>query len=598
MNFYQFIIPRLNGKDIEKDFDYYLGLVKKGIAGFIIFGGKLEIVRQGISELQKEAERPLIIAADLERGLGQQIEGGTIFPPAMAIAAAITPPVPPLAKGGIKGGWGQVSGSRLTLLRKAFKAIAVEARDAGINTIFAPVLDINTNPKNPIISTRAFGEDAETVSFFGIEMIKALQANGIAACGKHFPGHGDTEIDSHIGLPLIKKDIQSLEKTELAPFRSAVKAGVKMIMLGHLKVPALDPSGIPVSLSEKAVRYLRDRMGFKGILITDAMNMGALTQDVIARSPEKIGTTWQSKNEIASLSARNDRIEERASLMALRAGVDLLLHPTDTERVVSYLQQRFSVQPPADPPRRTNGCQLSANTLFRKSLRLVRTQADSQRRATEKIKTPAAPDFGKNRRLSEKITKMSLKIDGQIGPLKKPFLIILNDAENAPSPIPLPRWEGLMGRVEDVSLSEKGRILAERLKEKFPDLKLQILKRSSRIQKLSVPDNASVIAAIFSGIKAWKGGPSPWLLKCIKKLEDRAEIFISFGSPYMMDGIGDCPRFFSLANPPECGTDTTPFKSPLKKGDLGGCRIGTVPAVKIYAWWDSEAAQKAVAEVL
>ena len=385
MNFYQFIIPRLNGKDIEKDFDYYLGLVKKGIAGFIIFGGKLEIVRQGISELQKEAERPLIIAADLERGLGQQIEGGTIFPPAMAIAAAITPPVPPLAKGGIKGGWGQVSGSRLTLLRKAFKAIAVEARDAGINTIFAPVLDINTNPKNPIISTRAFGEDAETVSFFGIEMIKALQANGIAACGKHFPGHGDTEIDSHIGLPLIKKDIQSLEKTELAPFRSAVKAGVKMIMLGHLKVPALDPSGIPVSLSEKAVRYLRDRMGFKGILITDAMNMGALTQDVIARSPEKIGTTWQSKNEIASLSARNDRIEERASLMALRAGVDLLLHPTDTERVVSYLQQRFSVQPPADPPRRTNGCQLSANTLFRKSLRLVRTQADSPRRATEII---------------------------------------------------------------------------------------------------------------------------------------------------------------------------------------------------------------------
>ena len=102
MNFYQFIIPRLNGKDIEKDFDYYLRLVKKGIAGFIIFGGKLEIVRQGISELQKEAERPLIIAADLERGLGQQIEGGTIFPPAMAIAAAITPSAP--LPRGIKGG--------------------------------------------------------------------------------------------------------------------------------------------------------------------------------------------------------------------------------------------------------------------------------------------------------------------------------------------------------------------------------------------------------------------------------------------------------------------------------------------------------------
>jgi len=541
-NFYQFIIPRLNGKDIEKDFDYYLGLVKKGIAGFIIFGGKLEAVRQGISELQKEAERPLIIAADLERGLGQQLvgdstlrEGGTIFPPAMAIVAAFRSCQP-----------SAISYQQKILLRKIFKAVALEAGYAGINTILAPVLDINTNPKNPIISTRAFGEDTETVSFFGIEMIKALQANGIAACGKHFPGHGDTEIDSHIGLPLIKKDMQSLEKTELVPFSGAVKAGVKMIMLGHLKVPALDPSGIPVSLSEKAVRYLRDRMGFKGILITDALNMGGIGK----------------------------YSEERASLMALRAGVDLLLHPTDPERVVSYLQQKFSAI----------GCQLSANRLFRKSLRL----------ATEKIKTPAAPDFGKNRRLSEKITKMSIKIDGQIRPLKKPFLIILNDEENAPSPIPLPRGEGLKGRVEDVSLSEKGRILAERLKEKFPDLKLQILKRSSRIQKLSVPDNASVIVAIFSGIKAWKGGPSPWLLKCIKELDGKAGIFISFGSPYILDRIGDCPRFFSSANPPECGTDTTPVNSPL----IGGCRIGTVPAVKIYAWWDSDSAQKAVAEVL
>ncbi|MFA4827774.1 MAG: glycoside hydrolase family 3 N-terminal domain-containing protein [Thermodesulfovibrionales bacterium] len=556
MNFYQFIIPRLNGKDIERNFSHYLGLVKKGIAGFIIFGGKLEIVRHGISELQKEAERPLIIASDLERGLGQQLEGGTIFPPAMAITAAVK-----------KRSAFSVQRSALKLLRDTFKAVAVEAGYAGINTIFAPVLDINTNPKNPIISTRAFGEDAETVSFFGIEMIKALQANGIAACGKHFPGHGETEIDSHIGLPLIKKDIQSLEKTELVTFSRAIKAGVKMIMLGHLKVPALDPSGIPVSLSEKAVRYLRDRMGFKGLLITDALNMNSL-------------------NSLRRLNRSKVLVEEEASLMALRAGVDLLLHPTDTERVVSYLQQKFSA----------NGCQLSANTLFRKSLRL----------ATEKIKTPAAPDFGKNRRLSEKITKMSIRIDGQIRPLKKPFLIILSDEENAPSPIPLPRGEGLMGRVEDVSLSEKGRILAERLKEKFPDLKLQILHNGSDTQKLIIPEKTSAIVAVFSGIKAWKGGPSPWLLKCIKELEDKADIFISFGSPYILDGIGDCPRFFSSANPPECGTDRAK-RSPrtchcerseaISTAVRGRLRIGTVPSVKIYAWWDSDSAQKAVAEV-
>ncbi|MDP3259689.1 MAG: glycoside hydrolase family 3 N-terminal domain-containing protein, partial [Thermodesulfovibrionales bacterium] len=148
MNFYKFIIARLNGRDIEREFDYYLGLARKGIAGFIIFGGELNTVRRGISELQKEADNRLIIASDLERGLGQHIEGGTIFPPAMAIAKAIQKDSNKL----------QVTSNKLKLLKKIFKAIAVEARHAGINTIFAPVLDINTNPKNPIISTRAFGE--------------------------------------------------------------------------------------------------------------------------------------------------------------------------------------------------------------------------------------------------------------------------------------------------------------------------------------------------------------------------------------------------------------------------------------------------------
>jgi len=308
MNFYKFIIARLNGRDMEKDFDYYLRLVKKGIAGFIVFGGELNTVRQGISELQKAADGCLIIASDLEQGLGQQLEGGTIFPPAMAIASAITPHLPPLDKGGIRGG--EVSSNKLKLLKKIFKAVAVEARYAGINTIFAPVLDINTNPKNPIISTRAFGESSENVSFFGCEMIKTFQSYGITACGKHFPGHGDTETDSHIKLPKIKKDLKALSKTELAPFRNAVKAGVRMIMMGHLNAPALDPSGVPVSLSQKAVSYLRNKLGFKGIIITDAMNMGGIGR----------------------------YSEEKASLMALNAGVDILLHPTDPDKVVGYLR--------------------------------------------------------------------------------------------------------------------------------------------------------------------------------------------------------------------------------------------------------------------
>jgi len=477
MNFYQFIIARLNGKDIEKDFNYYRGLVKKGIVGFIVFGGELNTVRQGIKKLQAEAGNRLIIASDLERGLGQQLEGGTIFPPAMAIAEAL------------KSAQGLgVRGQGLELLRKIFKAIALEARYAGINTIFAPVLDINTNPKNPIISTRAFGEDPESVSFFGCEMINTFQGNGIIACGKHFPGHGDTETDSHIKLPKIKKDIKTLSKTELAPFRTAIKAGMKMVMMGHLNVPALDPSGIPASLSQKAVGYLRNKLGFKGSIITDAMNMGGIGK----------------------------YSEEEASLLALNAGVDILLHPSDPDKVVSYLKGKDA------------RCKMQDAGYRIQDARVKKARAQF-----------LIPDFSENRRLAEKITRMAIKIDGKIKPLKKPLLVILSD-----------------------DAGQRGKALYTELKSCYGSLKCLRFKQGEDFELGGVLKDREVIVAVFSGIKAWKGGASSWLLKGINTFEKKSEIFVSFGSPYLID------------------------------------RIGSVPAVKIYAYWDSDSAQKAVAEVI
>jgi beta-glucosidase-like glycosyl hydrolase len=300
-NYYRFIVPRLNGTEIRKKFRHYRSLVKKGVAGFIIFGGELKTLRRYVALLQEESnchDNRL----DLERGLGQQVKGGTLFPPAMAMASA--------ARG--SSAFFPPRDKEVRLFRNACRAVADEAMYAGVNTVFAPVLDINTNPKNPIISVRAFGEDAETVSFFGCEMIRMFQSRGIAACGKHFPGHGDTGVDSHIRLPLVDKGLRSLEKYELRPFRKAIEEKVKMIMLGHLSVPALDSSGIPVSLSEKAVRFLRKTMKYDGILITDAMNMGG----------------------IGMFS------EEEAAFMSLNAGVDILLHPTDPEKIVSYLEEK------------------------------------------------------------------------------------------------------------------------------------------------------------------------------------------------------------------------------------------------------------------
>jgi beta-glucosidase-like glycosyl hydrolase len=470
-SYYRCLIPRLNGDEIIRNFSHYLSFVKKGVAGFIIFGGRLADVRKHIVLLQGEADMPLIIASDLERGLGQQIAGGTPFPPAMALAHAA------------RKNRGKDGGYNLSLLRQACSAVAEEAAYAGINTILAPVLDINTNPRNPIIATRAFGDNAETVSLLGCEMVKALQSRGIAACGKHFPGHGDTEVDSHISLPVIHRGMSSLRKTELKPFRDAVAAGVKMVMLGHLRVPALDPSGVPVTLSPKAVSYLRKKMRYRGIVITDAMNMGG----------------------------RGEYSEEKACLMALTAGVDLILHPSDTDRVASYLKAQ--------------------------EVNLDTSRLEDFRRSLLHFPGKKRPSFRNNAALSQRLTNKSIALAGGIHLKGRFCLVILNDEEG-----------------------ERGTTLARKLRKERGDLKVFRVTHSSEKPDLFLPEDASVIVAIFSETRGWKGGAGAWIYQTITRLAERADIFISFGSPYLLDGV--------------------------------------TGVAKLFAFWDSPSAQEAVARLL
>jgi len=209
------------------------------------------------NQLQTKSKLPLLIGADFERGTAMRLDEGTSFPTAMALAA---------------------TGNS----RDAYtmgKVTAREARAVGIQWIYAPDADVNNNPRNPIINTRSFGEDPGRVAEFVAAFVRGVQENGGLATAKHFPGHGDTASDSHLDLPVIHADKERLERLELVPFRAAMDADVSSVMTGHLSIPALEPDpNTPATLSPHILTdLLRNELGFKGLIVTDAMDMSGIT---------------------------------------------------------------------------------------------------------------------------------------------------------------------------------------------------------------------------------------------------------------------------------------------------------------------------------
>jgi beta-N-acetylhexosaminidase len=230
--------------------------------------------------MRQGARTPVLIATDQEQGLVARIgPPATQFPGSMALGAARSD----------------------RLAGAAARVTGAELRAMGIDQDLAPVADVNVNPRNPVIGVRSFGSDPALVSRLVATQVGAYQAAGVAATAKHFPGHGDTGVDSHTGLPVIHHSLAELERVDLPPFRAAVAGGVGAVMTAHVVVPALDPSGRPATLSRPIVTgLLRQRLGFHGVVITDALDMAGVRQ------------------------AFGD---ERVPVEALKAGVDMLLMP-------------------------------------------------------------------------------------------------------------------------------------------------------------------------------------------------------------------------------------------------------------------------------
>ncbi|NIR01655.1 MAG: serine hydrolase, partial [Gemmatimonadales bacterium] len=259
----QLLVPWLLGDYAAFESEQYdsLGVWIDSLAvgGIIIsIGPPLEIAAK-LNALQRRSHLPLLIAADLEWGTGMRLVGGTTFPHSMALGA---------------------TGRELDAYELG-RITALEARTVGIHLTFSPVADVNNNPENPIINTRSFGEDPEAAAELIAAYVRGAREHGLYTTAKHFPGHGDTDIDSHITLPVVRACWDRLDTLELVPFRAAVAAGVTAVMTAHVAVTCLEGDDpIPATLSPRIMTgVLQDSLGFQGLVVTDALTMGAIVQE-------------------------------------------------------------------------------------------------------------------------------------------------------------------------------------------------------------------------------------------------------------------------------------------------------------------------------
>ena len=314
-----FVYPA-NGRFLNEASAEYLALLRQvrenGVGGILWFAADVGETSRLTRRLQAAARIPLLVAADLEAGVGMRFQDTTYWPWPMAVAATGDP----------------------SLAERQGRVVAAEARAIGLNQIYAPVADVNVDPENPVINVRSFGEDPEDAGRFVAAFVRGVQSGGVLATVKHFPGHGATRSDSHRALPVLAADRARLDRVELVPFRAAIAAGVGAVMSAHLSLPAVDSTPVPqrpfqpgenpyttdasevardatlpASMSAPAVEgILRRDLGFSGLVVTDALDMGAIV----------------------------DHFDPgEAAVLAILAGADQVPKSTDTDAAIAAIKR-------------------------------------------------------------------------------------------------------------------------------------------------------------------------------------------------------------------------------------------------------------------
>jgi beta-N-acetylhexosaminidase len=357
----QFLVSFTGKRDVPAELRAVLERQQAG--GIVLFRarnmGTLAELRELTKQLQRAAgaaspaQSPLLIAADQEGGQLMAIGGATPFPGNMALGAARSD----------------------RLAYRVGQAIGRELAAVGVNVDFAPVCDVNNNPKNPVVGTRSFGEDPKLVGRLGAAMVRGLQAAGVAATAKHFPGHGDTATDSHHAAPVLPHDIRRVRRVELPPFQCAIDAGVRLVMTAHIVFPALNGgSDLPATLSRAILHgLLRRKLGFDGLIVTDAMDMKAMEQGL-----------GYGVDAMAALAAGVDlllfnhdlaRVEEAQATIVQAARRGLLSRESIQVSASRVLALKKWLRTRQQPPLRTVGCQehlALAAEVAGKSMTLVR----------------------------------------------------------------------------------------------------------------------------------------------------------------------------------------------------------------------------------
>ena len=464
-------------------------LVAEARVGGLILFAPAEVYETArlVNAFQKMAKVPLLVASDFERGAANRVTGPTLFPPLMSLGAA---------------------GSE-RLAYAMGRVTALEGRAMGVHMTYAPVVDVNIDPDNPIINTRAVGADPALVARIANAFIRGVQENGMIATAKHFPGHGDTSQDSHMLLPTITADLDRLEKVELYPFREAVDAGVRAVMSAHLAVPALDPTpGLPATLSAPIMTgVLRQKLGFRGLAVTDALEMAGVTK---AYSTEE------------------------ASLMAVQAGADQLLLPPDPKKVIAYLAAAV------------------------RDGRLAESRVDRSVRRILEAKASLGLDRNRFVRLDELPARVAPKahLDQALAAYESSATLVRNEGGVLPLAA-APAKLVLLSLSSDLGDYNAGQTFVNALRRTYPDAAAFYADgdtgRESLDEAFARAATAEVaVVALFSRLADGKGtvGLAPAHVDLIRRLaaleNGPAVAVVSFGSPYFLRHFPEVDAYVCL----------------------------------------------------